>query len=41
VIESSSDPPLSHDPELHRTCPENLNPAKGITEIKKLLVLRR
>jgi succinate dehydrogenase / fumarate reductase iron-sulfur subunit len=23
------------------TCPKNLNPAKAITEIKKLVVLRR
>jgi succinate dehydrogenase/fumarate reductase-like Fe-S protein len=24
-----------------RTCPKNLNPAKAIAEIKKLLVMRR
>ena len=24
-----------------RTCPKNLNPAKAIAEIKKLMVLRR
>jgi succinate dehydrogenase / fumarate reductase iron-sulfur subunit len=24
-----------------RTCPKNLNPADAITEIKKLMVLRR
>jgi hypothetical protein len=39
---ASSDPPLSDDPELHQDLPEETwTPAKAITEIKKLMVLRR
>ena len=32
---------LPHDHELHPHLPQNLNPAKAIAEIKKLIVLRR